>query len=148
MVGKEKVYVSWNGCLRLIFMFLGSMLLVSCTAINPIRIPLNGTPLSNDQATVIIWMDQEPNSINGYLPIAVNGRVVGKVSPSIPLKFASSPGYHRIHTISDAADHVNEVDFKPGEVYFYRLWKKHGFWTSGYFISPTTPSRYYDNVNP
>ena len=133
-------------CSRFLFAFLGSMLIVGCT--NAIRIPLDGIPLSNSQSTVIVWMDQRPVLINQDVPIFVDGSEVGKISAKVPLKFATSPGHHRIYgSISGfVIDRAIEIDLKPGEVSFYRTYAQCGMWVCSVYTSPTEPSTYYDSV--
>ncbi len=133
-------------CSSLLFAFLGSMLIVGCT--NAIRIPLDGSPLSNNQSTVIVWMDQKPMLINEDVAIFVDGIEVGKISAKLPLKFATSPGHHRIYGSlpGPIIDRAIEIDLKPGEVYFYRTYTKLGMWVGSVYMSPTEPSTYYDSV--
>ena len=91
-----------------------------CT--NAIRIPLDGTSLSNTQSTVIVWMDQKPMLINHDVLIFVDGNEVGTLTAKLPLKFAISPGHHRIYgSVPLAIRRQIEIDLKPGEVSFYEL---------------------------
>jgi hypothetical protein len=133
--------------LRLLFAFLGSILIVGCT--NAIRIPLDGTSLSNTQSTVIVWMDQKPTLINQDVLIFVDGSEVGTISAKVPLKFAINPGNHRIYGSVQHPLFIRrqiEIDLKPGEVSFYRTYVQCGMWVCSVYTSPTEPSTYYDSV--
>ena len=135
-------------CSRLLFAFLGSILIVGCTNAIPIRIPLDGTPLSNNQSTVIVWMDQKPWLINAPVLIFVDGSEVGTISAKVPLKFAINPGHHRIYGSVGFLfiRRQIEIDLKPGEVYFYRTYAQCGMWVCSIYTLPTEPSTYYDTV--
>ena len=133
--------------MRLLFAFLGSILIVGCT--NAIRIRFDGTPFSNNQATVIVWMDQNPMLINQDVLIFVDGSEVGTISAKVPLKFAINPGNHRIY--GSVQQHLFirrqiEIDLKPGEVYFYRTYAQCGIWVCSIYTLPSEPSTYYDSV--
>ena len=133
--------------LRLVLQLLsGLLLLVGCT--HAIRIPLDGTPLSKDQSTVVIWMDQKPMLINEDVPLFFDSRRVGKVSAKVPLKFQTNPGRHTIYASLSGIiiDRIIEVDLKPGEVTFYRTYVQCGMWVCSVYTSPTKPSPYYDSV--
>lgn len=140
-----KWFLRTLACSRLFFAFLGSTLIVGCT--NAIRIPLDGTPLSNNQSTVIIWMDQKPLLINHDVLISVDGNEIGTLTAKLPLKFAISPGHHRLYgSVPLAIRRQIEIDLKPGEVYFYRTYIECGMWVCSIYTSPTEPSTYYDSV--
>ena len=136
-------------CSRLLFAFFGSILIVGCTNAILIRIPLDGTPLSNNQSTVIVWMDQKPMLIEGEVLIFVDGNEIGTISPRVPLKFAINPGHHRIYGSMRSFLFIRrqiEIDLKPGEVYFYRTYVQCGMWVCSIYTLPTEPSTYYDSV--
>jgi hypothetical protein len=120
-------------------------LLIGCTT--AIHIPLDGTPLSATKATVIVWLDQKPMLVNGDVPIILDGIEMGRVKAKKPLKFTASPGKHKIYgSLSFIIDRALDVEFKPGEVYYYRVWLKAGWWVSSIYISSTTKAPFYDSV--
>jgi hypothetical protein len=129
-----------------IFFIAIILLLNACT--NDIHIPLDGTPLSSTMATVIVWLDQKPLLVNGDVPIMLDGTEMGKVKAKKPLKFTANPGKHKIYGSLPTliVDRALDVEFKPGEVYYYRVWLKAGWWVSSIYISPTTKAPFYDSV--
>jgi hypothetical protein len=122
------------------------LLLNACT--NDIHIPLDGTPLSATEATVIVWLDQKPMLINSDVPIFVDGIEMGRIKAKKPLKFTTSPGKHRIYGSlpSLIIRRALDVEFKASEVYYYRVWFKAGWWVSSIYISPATKAPFYDSV--
>jgi len=92
-------------------------------------------------------MDQKPMLINQDVLIFVDGNEVGTLTAKLPLKFAISPGHHRIYGSVPLANRRQiKIDLKPGEVSFYRTYAQCGMWVCSIYTSPTEPSTYYDSV--
>jgi hypothetical protein len=123
-----------------------AVLLIGCTT--DIHIPLDGTPLSATEATVIVWLDQKPLLINEDVPLMLDGTEMGRVKAKKPLKFTANPGKHKIYGSLPLLiiDRALDVEFKAGEVYYYRLWGKAGWWVSSIYITPAEKAPFYDSV--
>lgn len=113
-----------------------------------IRIPLDYTPLSSDQSTIVVWMDQKPMLFNQDVPILIDGIEVGILGAKKPLKITTSPGEHIIYGSLEGMviDRELKINLKPGEVSFYRVYLKCGMWVCSVYTASTLASTHYDSV--
>lgn len=120
--------------------------LQGCT--NKINIPLDATPLSSDQSTIVVWMDQKPMLINQDVPMFMDGNEVGTVGAKKPLKFSVTPGEHKMYASLDGPiiDRELKIITKPGEVNFYRVYLKCGMWVCSVYTASTPKSTHYDSI--
>ena len=114
-------------CSRLLFAFLGSILIVGCT--NAIRIPLDGTSLSNTPIQrLLVCMDHKLTLIKRDVLTYLLMQNVGwhNLSKGSAKSLLINPGklivFTDLYTIPSFIRRQIEIDLKPGEVYFYRTY--------------------------
>ncbi len=108
-----------------------------------ITVPLDPAPLSNNDATVIIYHDQ---GYNFNFEIFVDKAPVGFVTSEKPLKISVSPGEHELHgdIFGPYSRRITKQLFEAGRIYYMRLWFDHGVFVSSIRVDPTEATDKYE----
>ena len=124
---------------------LSSIILLAicgCSTGKMITVPLDSTPLSEIDATVIVFHDQ------GYpydFPLYIGKERIGTVTSETPLKFMVTPGSHDLHSEAPSAvDRVEKHSFEAGKIYHMQIRIIHGFWISSVKIEMTSERASYE----
>jgi len=100
-----------------------------------ITVPLNQTPLSKNEATVIVFHEQ---GFTDEFKIFLDREPIGIVTSEKPLKFSVTPGEHELHTeVTAAVDRITKQLYEAGKTYYMRIWLDIGFFISSIRIDPT-----------
>lgn len=108
-----------------------------------ITVPLDPAPLSNNDATVIIYHDQ---GYNFNFEIFLDKTPVGFVTSEKPLKISVTPGEHELHgdIFGPYSRRITKQSFEAGRVYYMRLWFDHGVFVSSIRVDPTEAKEKYE----
>ncbi|MBU1565282.1 MAG: hypothetical protein KJ630_06605 [Proteobacteria bacterium] len=108
-----------------------------------ITVPLDPTPISTNDATVIIYHEQ---GFSDNFQIFLDKAPVGFVTSEKPLKISITPGEHELHTVAGGfiIDRVTKQLFEAGKIYYMRIWLDIGMWVSSIRIDPTEAKDKYE----
>ena len=108
-----------------------------------ITVPLDPAPLSNNDATVIIYHEQ---GFTDNFQIFLDKTSVGFVTSEKPLKISVTPGEHELHTVvgGNVIDRVTKKLFEAGKVYYMRVWLELGMFVSSIRIDPVEAKDKYE----
>lgn len=108
-----------------------------------ITVPLDPAPLSNNDATVIIYHEQ---GFTDNFQIYLDKVPVGFVTSERPLKISVTPGEHELHTVvsGPVIDRITKQLFEAGKTYYMRIWLDMGMFTGSIRIDPTEPKDKYE----
>ncbi len=99
------------------------------------HVPLNATPLSENEATVIVFHEL---GARDTFKVFLDKEPIGIVSSEKPLKFSVKPGEHSLHTeVNAAIDRVSTQSYEAGKIYFMRIWLDMGVFVNSIRIDPT-----------
>jgi len=109
-----------------------------------IIVPVDPTPLSEENATLIIYQNQ------GYrdpFDVFIGRTKVGEVTSEKPIKMSINPGQHDLYVNIPSSPFIRRItsqNFEKGKVYFMRIWLEIGVWVSSMRISPTHEINSYE----
>jgi hypothetical protein len=106
---------------KIIFLSVILSLLVGCSTI--ITVPVDATPLSDDESTLVIYHEQ---GINDEFKVYVDNQLQGTVTSEKPLKIKVNPGKHQLYADAGLIRQISNFTFEKGEVYFLKVWVDFG----------------------
>lgn len=105
-----------------------------------ITVPIESIAPLNDKPTLIFY--HEEGCYLGFCDVFIDGEMIGKLTPRLPLKINIEPGKHEIYVDPNflrgmLIRRTTTQTFEKGKVYYMKIWEEAGVWVNSIRISLT-----------